>query len=147
MIETYFVYTESLIMNILAAKAKIRRERISNVSTDPGEIMKICEYISQKINPDQIVFENSSKDILATIQQCPYRFVQNEQTKKISLSPSYHTKDRKKLEEIYAISPKLTNCFRDFFKEKLRKEQQDFLKLRGIPAEEYDRNYGNKQSS
>lgn len=147
MIESYFIPAERLIMNILTAKAEIRRERIAKVSTDPREIMNICKYISQEINPDQIVFESSSKDILATIQQCPYRFVQNEQTKKISLSPSYHTKNRKKLEEIYAISPKLTKCFKNFFKEKMRKEQQDFLKLRGIPAEEYDRNYGNKQPS
>ena len=143
MSEVYFVSTEGLLMNILILKAELEKKRIDKVSTCRAEITQICNYTSAKTN-NRIIFESSSKDILATIQQCPYRFVQNEQTKKISLSPSYHTKNRKKLKEIYAISPELTKCFKNFFKEKMRKEQQDFLKLREIPAEEYDRNYGNK---
>lgn len=119
MSEVYFVCTESLIMNILIAKAKIKQERIVKVSTCRAEITQICNYTSAKTG-NRIVFESSSKDVLATIQQYPYRFVQNEQTKEILLSPSYHTKNRKKIEEIYAIPPKLTKCFRDFFKEKKR---------------------------
>jgi len=60
MIETYFVYTESLIMNTLMAKSKIRQERIAKVSTNFSEITKICEYISKKIS-SRIIFHNSSK--------------------------------------------------------------------------------------
>ncbi len=146
MSEVYFVSTEGLLMKILILKAELEKKRIDKVSTCRAEITQICNYTSAKTD-NRIIFESSSKDILATIQQCPYRFVQNEQTKKISLSPTYHTKNRKKLEEIYAITPEIAKCFRDFFREKMRKEQQDFLKLRGIPVEEYDRNYGNKQSS
>ncbi len=121
MIESYFIPTADLLVNILILKAELEKKRIAKVATNLSEITTMCDYTSAKTG-NQVVFENSYTKILATTQRYSHQFILNNETGEISLSPKYYNKNTKKLKRVYSIAPEIRKHFREYLEKKINRE-------------------------
>ena len=109
----YYVPADDLIVNALIAKSSAEDKPVQEVKTNVSELVTLSNYAFKKLDGD-CVFEVSSKDILATLQLYPNRFIYQEKSKDIMYNCHVDIKNNE-LEELFSLPEKITEIFNQFF--------------------------------